>query len=53
MEILDPTEEKEEVKTGQSAEQLPEPEEASPEAEIPEKKGFSLLLRGSTQPIPT
>ena len=44
MEILDPTEEKEEVKTGQSAEQLPEPEAASPEAEIPEKKGFSLGL---------
>lgn len=44
MEILDPTEEKEEVKTEQSAEQLPEPEKASPEAEIPEKKGFSLGL---------
>lgn len=44
MEILDPTEEKEEVKTEIPAEQLPEPEEASPEAEIPEKKGFSLGL---------
>jgi len=44
MEILNPTEEKEETKTEAPAEQLPEPEEASPEAEIPEKKGFSLGL---------